>query len=83
MLKVKIELHKFGNPKDVLTLYEIDIVNDGTGTRELGNYRYTIFNCEEGKIVRKGKIKKYDRNKTALGLLRAIMKNSYPTVRGW
>jgi hypothetical protein len=38
MVVCKIELWRGGDPDDVVDLGNITIINDGTGTIELGNY---------------------------------------------
>lgn len=42
MIVVKIELWPHGNPETVREIGRIVIANDGTGTRELGNYNVAL-----------------------------------------
>jgi len=42
MLKIKLELHPFGDESRKQTLGELDIWNKGTGTVTIGDYGYRI-----------------------------------------
>lgn len=42
MLVIKLELHD-ANTGKVSELGRLEIVNDGTGTREVGNYNYMLL----------------------------------------
>jgi hypothetical protein len=44
MLRVTIELVPYGKEEDKEKIVSLIIANDGTGTKELGNYKYW---CEE------------------------------------
>ena len=76
MIRVTIEMFPKGSENNKRTLGTAIIVNDGTGTKALGNYQYTLFN-KAGKKYKKGKIKKFDRqNKIAWRLLNLILNNA-------
>lgn len=61
MLKVKVELYPHGYVEGKQTLAELLIINDGTGTREKGNYNVIIHEKGTKKILKKGKVKGYKR----------------------
>lgn len=75
MLKVKIELHSHifsGVPKEI---FEIDIINDTTGTLDSGNYEYYI-ESKLHRIKKEGKIKNFPRkDKRSDELLLEVLKD--------
>jgi hypothetical protein len=72
MLKITVALYPFGGEHSKKTLYEIRIGNDGTGTKEIGNYTYNIYNCTTEK-AKSGTIKNFKRGEGALNLIKAIL----------
>jgi len=75
MLKMKFELIPFGVESEKKELYEIDIVNNATGTSELGNYNCSIIHKETNK-TKKVKINKFYRKLGSMALLREVI-NKY------
>ncbi len=53
MIKIKIELLPFGFPPAKET-WEMEIWNDVTGTKSLGNYQFKIFEKNSDKKIWKG-----------------------------
>lgn len=58
MLRCTIELIPHGNILKKETLADLIIINNGTGTPEIGNYNVRLE--EKGKVY-KGKVKNYPR----------------------
>ncbi len=62
MLVIKIELWPFGQESKKQELGRAHIINDGTGTLDIGNYEVKLFKSEEysknnaGKIYKKGEV---------------------------
>ena len=73
MIHVSIELWPGGNPKNIRTLYTIEIANDMTGTQKLGNYFYKIYN-RDSELLGKGVVTKFRRVAGALSLLGKVLK---------
>jgi hypothetical protein len=67
MIRVTIEIVPFGNEGEKRKLGEITIVNDGTGTPEIGNYKVYYWKPETGTVV--AQVKKYNRENGFLKLL--------------
>lgn len=63
MLKVNIELHPGGSKTNKKLLTTANIVNDGTGTVEVGNYKMDIFNWTKSGVYKRGKVKGFKRLK--------------------
>ena len=74
MIKVTIELHS-ANTKEISTLGEILISNDGTGTEHQGNYNI-VFYKKDSKIWRREKLFSFPRKRLNVFYLlqRALMK---------
>lgn len=70
MIKIRAELWPYGDEFNALIIGEIDIVNDGTGTAEYGNYEITFRNENENRRVR---LFQYWRPNGYLGLLRLAL----------
>jgi hypothetical protein len=70
MLEVKIHLVPYGKQDWKRIIGSITIVNNGTGTRELGNYKYVI---EDRDVKIEGELKKYNRNQSVFFLLKEIL----------
>lgn len=69
MLVIKIELWPFGNEKTKRELGRAHIINDGTGSLEIGNYVVKLFKSAEysknnaGKVYKTGEVKEFKRLK--------------------
>lgn len=75
MLRVTIELDKFGLGIVKRTIGTAKIGNDGTGTEKKGNYKI-VFVTEEGKPWKKTEVKNFDRlNNGPWDLLYLALKN--------
>ena len=53
MLRVKIELDQFGLGK-IITFWTMDIWNDLSGTKSLGNYKFRVYNKNSTNTIWKG-----------------------------
>lgn len=60
MLKVTVELVPFGVKGKTKKLVEAHIINDGTGTASMGNYKVKLFD-KRGRPWREGKVEKHRR----------------------
>lgn len=77
MIKITIELYRFGNPSDKKTLATATIANDCTGTQSRGNYTYKLAKAS-GKLWKSGKIKGFSRkSRSVWRLLYLILKDVY------
>lgn len=67
MLVIKIELWPFGQESKKRELGRAHIINDSTGTLEIGNYKVILFKSEEysknnaGKVYKKGEVLSFNR----------------------
>lgn len=61
MLVIKIELWPLGDGCKAETLGVAKIVNDGTGTRSVGNYTLSIFRKGSSKVLKSGRISGFPR----------------------
>jgi hypothetical protein len=80
MLKVKIELHPFGDVSKKKELASLNIWNDASGTREVGSYGYTIAEPESyfsEEVKGEGEVRDYDRMQPAVRLLYEVLKNYF------
>lgn len=60
MLVVKIELHS-ANTGQTSEIGRMRIYNDGTGTKERGNYVVEVFRKSTKNVLRKSTVKDYPR----------------------
>lgn len=60
MIRVTVELVPWGKEAEKKTIGTMVIVNDGTGSREMGNYKYYILN-ENGDSIYDGHYTKFPR----------------------
>ena len=60
MLRVTIEFVPYGDESKAHVLHTAAISNDGLGTPERGDYRYTL-NSKQQRAWRKGRIKEFPR----------------------
>lgn len=73
MIRITIDLIPMGIRKDRITIAGGDIVNDGTGTNERGNYTYRFYAGK--KIYKKGKVLNFNRmEKNIWQLIEKIIK---------
>lgn len=63
MLRIKIELDQFGSG-NIITFWMMDVWNDLSGTKFLGNYKFRIYNKNSTNILwKRGEIKGFRRLK--------------------
>lgn len=55
MINIPIDLWPLGDDMKSRSLGRLTIANDGTGSRERGNYNVTIFGAD-GRSIRTGKV---------------------------
>ncbi|OQB10144.1 MAG: hypothetical protein BWY21_00520 [Parcubacteria group bacterium ADurb.Bin216] len=60
MIRVTVELVPFGEESQKKVIGTMKIINDATGSREMGNYKYSIQN-EAGDTVESGVYKGFPR----------------------
>lgn len=72
MLRVKAEIDMFGQGVMHVDAGTLEIVNDGTGTREVGNYRWELLS-PKGEVMDKGTIHGHVRANGAWPLIRDIL----------
>lgn len=64
MIKVTIEVYPHGVEKFKRHVGTMIIRNDGTGTKEIGNYKVTLSKFKDSsKIWRRGEVKEFPRQK--------------------
>lgn len=73
MIVITVEIWPFGYKDNRRTLSTAHIWNDGTGTNEIGNYGYRVFD-ENNKIINKGVIKNYPRRLMVWNLIYRILR---------
>jgi hypothetical protein len=79
MLKIVVELHPFGNAKLKRQIAEMDLWNDTSGDRYVGNYEGSsvippsAWNADP--IKRGGKVLHYDRAKPVFTLIKEMLQN--------
>jgi len=70
MLEVKVDLIPFGQEKHRRTIASMTIINDGTGTHDVGNYKYTL---KDRSKIRRGTLKKHHRRESVFQLIKKIL----------
>lgn len=60
MIKVTVELWPHGDELTKRTIATADIINDGTGTNTVGNYRYRLRG-KNGRQLKEGELKGFKR----------------------
>ena len=60
MIRITVELVPFGQESQKKVIGTMKIINDATGSREMGNYKYLIQN-EAGDTVESGVYKGFPR----------------------
>lgn len=78
MLRINIYYDPFGNIKERETIGVLEIWNDGSGSREVGNYRYRFLEMNSSKPTKiLGEIKDFPRlEQDAIDLLRLVLTDS-------
>ena len=61
MLKITIELYPHGDKDNSQKIGEATIINDGTGTKELGNYMVSLAEFGGYPGLDNGKVMDFDR----------------------
>ena len=62
MIRIEIYIWPFGFENKKKLLHVMNIANDGTGSKESGNYKFTAFRKgTKSSIWREGKIEKFPR----------------------
>lgn len=77
MINVTMQLMPHGL-REGPVLCSIEIVNDGTGTAKVGNYRWSIAG-RDGSVFKQGRLENWRRQDKSPGqLLAAILAAAYP-----
>ena len=71
MLRITIELVPFGREAYKRTIGGMNIINDGTGDNDTGNYKYELMDDRGDSI--KGKLKGHNRNQSVFRILKAVL----------
>jgi hypothetical protein len=69
VIRVKVELDRWGLGTMVESLGELEIINDGSGTRDVGHYRFNLLNAE-GETLSVGTVKNHIRSNGVWPLVR-------------
>lgn len=77
MLRVTIELVRFGNEDDVETIATMLIANEGTGDYKVGNYAYVYNYSDRPDDPEFGYVKRYPRIQGAWGLVKKVLNDKY------
>ena len=76
MLRIKVELDRFGLGTDIRTLAVVEIANKGSGTKKRGNYRVKSLHRVTGKPVRTAIVDDWPRQSNpVLSLVRQALEN--------
>lgn len=67
MIVIRVEIWPLGDESHKREWGRIHITNDGTGTRESGNYKVRIFKKDNRSIWKEGRVEGYPRLSKALG----------------
>jgi len=70
MIRVQIQLDCYGLGSSVVSIGSMDIWNDGSGTKELGNYGYSMR--DDGELVHHGEIKGHKREENIFQLMKKV-----------
>lgn len=73
MLRVTVELVRFGNENDVRKIATMLIANDGTGGYEVGNYAYAYEYNDYDGMLQTGTVKNFHRRNGAWELIKKIL----------
>lgn len=73
MIRVIVELVPFGQESQKKVIGTMKIINDATGSREMGNYKYSIQN-EAGDTVESGSYKGFPRAMRIWRLIQEIFR---------
>ena len=72
MIEISVNLIPYGDRTNEVSIGKITVINDGTGTSAIGNYKVIVEDCR-GKVS-KFKIDDFERNKGAFNLMELILK---------
>lgn len=81
MLRIKIVIEPYGNKEWERDIGEIEIINDGTGDHQYGNYIYELWDSNttlHDKVTIKGELKGHNRMQSAFKLLQAVLNKALP-----
>lgn len=76
MLRITIELVPFGREAYKRTIAGLNIINDGTGNNDTGNYKYELFDDQGDSI--KGKLIGHNRMQSVFKILQAVLNKALP-----
>lgn len=80
MLRVKIEIVPFGIESLKRDIFTGNVVNDGTGNNNIGNYEYDFVRADSVTAESiSGNLNGFDRDRGALSLLKNIL-NQHPEI---
>ena len=86
MIRVTVEIVPQGVESMKKTVFALTIFNDGTGTKEFGNYQYmatetvddmvweNFWNQEQKKVTYGGEVKHFRRRRTVKELIEIVLK---------
>ena len=77
MLRITIELVRFGNEDDVEKIATMLIANEGTGDYKVGNYAYAYNYADRPDDPEFGYVKRYPRIGGAWGLVKKVLNDKY------
>lgn len=77
MLRITIELVRFGNEDDVSKIATMLIANEGTGDYKVGNYAYAYNYADRPDDPMFGYVKRYPRIQGAWGLVKKVLNDKY------
>lgn len=76
MLRIKIELVPYGNEEWAREIGNIEIINDGTGDHQNGNYIYELWDNENSSI--RGELKGHNRLQSVFKIIQAVLNKALP-----
>lgn len=80
MIDVLMNLDSFGLGKKITQLARIKIWNDGTGSKNVGNYKYEIRG-KSNRLMKAGMIAGFPRKaKHSVKLLQLVLDDAYPNT---
>lgn len=68
MIRVKAVVDKWGRGKEFDDLGELEIINDGSGSPRVGNYRF-VFKGSKGQVISEGVVRGHLRSAGAWPLI--------------
>jgi len=80
MIKITVELHRFGDSNDKELLAEAKIYNDCTGTKTRGNYKYKLWRVRKTPW-KTGRIEGFERQTESVWkLLYLVLKDVFENM---